>query len=224
MGKVTIRMGEPFLWIEKDVALDGANGSATSWTQPLEEYLPFGDANQATFGMELSAIGPGSANVTFKIERSLNGDSESDVFEDMGSSFTLARNFKFKVITYGRENVSDKSPRGLCRVKLSSAAAGDNWCIVRMRVWVTLQEYPAMDATGRGLQRTVQWEGSEIRPAWTTTPEREVRAEAVREVLRDARPVSREDVLTPVRRGADDDGGGRQRESSGRSRDNSDRR
>lgn len=133
--------GKPRLWLDTTALLDGATGGAISWLLALEDYLEFGDATQAYFTIEYYAAGPGATTTTLQLQRTSMHSDYDDGFENMlGTAITLAREHKVEKRAFGPDGgATDKYPRGLCRVKLANSGALENWCAVRMRIWVTLQ-------------------------------------------------------------------------------------
>ena len=151
----SIRLGEAFLWLDLVVAVDIAAGSpADTWTLPLEQYLSMGSANQATFSVDAFAIGPGAGTTTLYIDRSSGGDPDTDLFDTTAPAATqlLSRARSYYTFSLGRDNTTGVAPRGLIRVRMKNTSIIEGaFTLVRLRIWVVLQDYPPLRPRGRGL-------------------------------------------------------------------------
>ena len=138
----------PRLWLDKYIVLDATGGRATIWRVPREEYLDFGDANQAYFAWEYHAVGPGAADLQMTFERTslqvAKTGTDVDELEDMNlTPISLTRGHGWGKWVFGRDHsaVGDRYPRGLGALELyNSSSTGTDWAAVRLRVWATLQE------------------------------------------------------------------------------------
>ncbi|MFZ4580423.1 MAG: hypothetical protein ACOYOB_18720 [Myxococcota bacterium] len=144
-----ITIGEPFRWLDLVIPLDGSAGSATSYTLPRELSLFVGSANQATFAVDVAAIGPGATTTTLKLQRSQSGDPAADEFEDTGVSQLLTRMRSYYTFSLGRDGTGFASPRGCIRVVLTNTGSASAYALVHLRVWVTLQDYGSAQVAAR---------------------------------------------------------------------------
>jgi hypothetical protein len=138
--------GEKRLWFEETLVLDDATSSdANVWTLSPQRYLRFGNALQAYFAVDYSAVGPGvdSGEVTMSFERSAAQTDADSAFEAMNlSSFALSRRTDTLGYVFGEDGAENTYyPRGVGRVKVTNSdTTPEAWAAVHLRVWATLQE------------------------------------------------------------------------------------
>lgn len=129
------------LWFDRFVPLDDnvAGAGAQIFKLPPQEYLDFGDANQAYMTVEYWGVGPGAANTTLMFQRSATREDHDEVFEDMmTSSLAITRANAVHKVAFGADGGTNKYPRGIGRFVITNAGIAGDWSAVRLRISVTL--------------------------------------------------------------------------------------
>lgn len=125
------------LWFEETVFCDGASGTATTWVLPLEQSLKVGGATVAFITLHFQAVGAGAGTTTLQFERSSILSDDNDAWESLGGNVAFTRTKFWQRKTFGQDTAT--WAHGLLRFKLTNSGATENWCMIRLRIWVTLQ-------------------------------------------------------------------------------------
>lgn len=147
---IRLQPGERVLWLATQFVLDDKNGvQASDWYPAVEDYLDFGDCNQARFDFKVWMAGLAYGSVMVDVERTTQLEL-GDQFEPMNSvAQSLSQgggNPGLFSLEFGRGSTTpaDKFPRGLGRLHVyNNDAAAGHLCSVHMEVWVAGQQFTA---------------------------------------------------------------------------------
>lgn len=142
--------GQRLLWLDTSFVLDGTGGPVSAlWYPPQEDYLDFGDCNQAYFSWQTWISGPGRNDVKMFFQRNTL-DDQPNMFVNMNATIIALSKTGWNSRDFGRAaNVSaDLLPEGQGRVLISNAPAGaDDFAAVRIRMWVAGQSFASAKGT-----------------------------------------------------------------------------